>query len=132
MRRLIQLIEHYSAIYFCEVAAFCVLGSHYHLIAKFDGLREVSRDELRARSRLMYPSRASQAEIDLWSEEDWEHYRRRLFDVSEYMRNIQSAFARWYNRNYQRRGQKAISQNVLNQEIARGFASRGMYRKRLG
>jgi len=29
MRRLIQLIEHYSAIYFCEVAAFCVLGSHY-------------------------------------------------------------------------------------------------------
>ena len=52
----------------------------------------------------MYPSQASQIRIDCWSEKDWEHYRRRLFDVSEYMRNIQSAFARWFNFNYQRRG----------------------------
>lgn len=104
MRRLIQTIEHFSAIYFCEVAALCVMGSHYHLVVKFDVLQDVSREELRARTRLMYPSRASQAEIDLWSEEDWEHYQRRLFDVSEYMRNVQSAFARWYNHTYQRRG----------------------------
>jgi REP element-mobilizing transposase RayT len=220
---LVQLIEHFSAIYFCEVAAFCILGNHYHLIAKFDALRSVSRKELRARTRLMYPSRAAQAEIDLWSDEKWEHYRQRLFNVSEYMRNIQAAFARWYNFNYQRRGrfwadrfksvyledkravldcmlyvelnpvraglverpeewkgsslglrelgedgwltplensidqptakealveyrerlyyrgnvptkegQKAISQKVLDLEIARGFATRGLYRKRLG
>ena len=31
-----------------------------------------------------------------------------------------------------REGQKAISQNVLDQEIVRGFATRGLYRKRLG
>jgi hypothetical protein len=171
----------------------------------------------------MYPSKASQAAIELWSDEDWEHYRQRLFDVSEFMRNIQSGFARWYNRNYQRRGrfwadrfksvyladqqalldcmlyvelnpvradlverpedwkgssltlrelgkdgwlapltdfldqptktkalieyrerlyyrgavptkegQKAISQKVLDLEIARGFAVQGMYRRRLG
>ena len=35
MRRLIQTIEHSSAIYFCEVAALCVMGSRHHL---FDGL----------------------------------------------------------------------------------------------
>ena len=223
MRRLIQIIEHFSAIYFCEVAAFCVMGNHYHLVVKIDALREVRREELRARSRLMYPSRASQIQIDCWSDGEWEHYRRRLFDVSEYMRNVQSAFARWYNYNYMRRGrfwadrfksvylgderavvdcmlyvelnpvragivqrpeewhgsslflrvlgkdgwltslqdfldqptgkkalreycerlyyrgsvptkpgQKAISQAVLETEIARGFATRGLYRKRLG
>ncbi len=104
MRRLLQTIEHYSAIYFCEAAAFCIMGSHYHLVCKFDVLRPVSREELRARTRLMYPSRASQLQIDLWSDEQWEHYRQRLFDVSEYMRNIQSTFARWYNHTYQRRG----------------------------
>lgn len=222
-RRLIQTIEHFSAIYFCEVAAFCVMGNHYHLVVKFEGLREVGRAELRARTRLMYPNRASQTGIDMWSEEDWEHYRRRLFDVSEYMRNVQAGFARWYNRNYKRRGhfwgdrfksvyladtqavldcmlyvelnpvrgglvdrpeewtgsslalrelgkdgwltplesfldhptkkealieyrerlyyrgnvptkegQKAICEKVLNQEIARGFATQGLYRKRLG
>lgn len=223
MRWLIQIIEHFSTIYFCEVAAFCVMGNHYHLIVKIDALRPVSRKELRKRTRLMYPSRAAQAEVDLWSDERWEHYRRRLFEVSEYMRNVQAAFARWYNFNYERRGrfwaerfksvylqdkravldcmlyvelnpvraglvqrpedwhgsslslrevgkdewltplkgfleqptekealreyrermyyrgtvptkpgQRAISQAVLNKEIARGFAVRGLYRKRLG
>ena len=223
-RRLIELIEHFSRIYFCEVAAFSVMGNHYHLVVKFEGQRPVSRETLRAKTQLMYPSKTAQFQIDGWSEEKWEHYRRRLFDVSEYMRNIQSAFARWYNRSYQRRGrfwadrfksvvlgdmaavldcmlyvelnpvraglvqrpeewqgssiylrelgkdgwlsplgtflldqpspkkalrefrerlyyrgnvptkegQAAISQVVLDEEIARGFTSRGVYRKRLG
>jgi hypothetical protein len=52
----------------------------------------------------MYPSKASQSQIEGWSEEEWEHFRQRLFDVSELMRNIQSSFARWYNRSYDRRG----------------------------
>ena len=222
-RRLLQIIEHYSQIYYCEVAAFCVMGNHYHLIVKFDRLRQVSRSELRTRTRLMYPSKTAQEQIDLWSEEKWERYRRRLFDLSEYMRNIQAVFARWYNFNYERRGrfwadrfksvyledkrsvldcmlyvelnpvraglvqrpeewqgsslfareigqdqwlkplmdfllqpteknalreyrehvyyrgnvptkpgQRAIPQEVLDKEIARGFAVRGLYRKRLG
>jgi putative transposase len=223
MRRLLQIIKHYAAIYYCEVAAFCVMGNHYHLIVRFDAFGPVSREDLRARTRLMYPSRAAQAEIDLWSEEHWEQYRRRLFDVSEYMRNVQATFARWYNFTYERRGrfwaerfksvylqdkravldcmlyvelnpvragmvqrpeewhgsslflreigqdewlaplkgfleqttehkalreyrerlyyrgavptkpgQKAIPQEVLDKEFARGFAARGLYRKRLG
>ncbi len=104
MHRLIDTIRHFSAIYFCEVAAFCVMGNHYHLVVKFDRSRTVDREELRARARLMYPGKTSQARLDLWTEADWEHYRLRLFDVSEYMRNIQSAFARWFNRSYQRHG----------------------------
>jgi putative transposase len=103
-RVLIQTIEHYSAIYFCEVAAFCVMGNHYHLVARFQQPREVSREELREKTRSMYPSRVSQRAIDGWTDEDWERYRRRLFDVSEFMRNVQASFARWYNRSYERRG----------------------------
>jgi len=30
-RRLIETIKHYSRVYFCEVAAFCVICNHYHL-----------------------------------------------------------------------------------------------------
>jgi hypothetical protein len=52
----------------------------------------------------MYPSPASQQMIELWTDEQWERFRQRLFDVSELMRNIQAAFARWYNRTYDRRG----------------------------
>lgn len=222
MRRLIEIIEHFATIYFCEAAAFCIMGNHYHLVVKFDRIRPVSQENLRARTRLMYPARTSQKQVDCWSEEAWEHYRQRLFDVSEFMRNVQSAFARWFNHTYQRRGRfwadrfksvfledaravldcmlyvelnpvraslverpeewqgsslffrelgkdnwltplgnvldqsdrrnalreyrerlyfrgnvptkvghRAISQEVLNQEIARGFVTRGLYRKRL-
>ena len=104
MRRLIDTIKHFSSIYFCEVAAFTVMGNHYHLVVRFDAQRPIDRDELRSRSRIMYPSKASQLMIDSWGEEQWEHYRRRLFDVSEFMRNIQASYARWFNRSFDRRG----------------------------
>jgi putative transposase len=103
-RRLVQTIQHYAAVYFCEVAAFCVMGNHYHLVARFEGFRDVSRGELCARARRMYSSRRSQRVIDGWSDDDWRRYHRRLFDVSEFMRNVQSSFARWYNQTYRRRG----------------------------
>ncbi len=103
-RRLIETIEHFSRIYFCDVAAFCVMGNHYHLVVKFEGERTVDREELRARTRIMYPGTAAQAQIELWSEHQWEHYRKRLFDVAEFMRNVQMAYARWYNRFYERHG----------------------------
>lgn len=103
-RRLIEMIEHFSRVYFCEVAGFCVMGNHYHLIVRFDGERPVDREELLARARIMYPGRSGRMFVDAWDDEQWEHYRRRLFDVSEYMRNIQAAYARWYNRSHERRG----------------------------
>jgi putative transposase len=52
----------------------------------------------------MYPSASSQQMIGPSTDEQWERFRQRLFDVSELMRNIQSAFARWYNRTYDWRG----------------------------
>jgi hypothetical protein len=103
-RKLMDTIEHFTGIYFCEAAAFTVLGNHYHLVAKFAAPWPVGEDELRARARRMYPSKASQQQIDEWTKTEWDHFRQRLFDVSELMRNIQSGFARWYNRTNQRRG----------------------------
>jgi len=103
-RRLIAIVEHYSSIYFCHVAAFCVMGNHYHLVLRFEAQRDVSRENLRARAQIMYPGNVGLERIESWSDDEWEHYHRRLFDVSEYMRNVQAAFARWYNRAHDRRG----------------------------
>jgi len=103
-RRLISILEHYSGIYFCQVAAFAVMGNHYHLVVKLEAPRPVSRGELEARARVMYPGSSYDLRVGGWTNEDWEHYRQRLFDLSEYMRNIQAAFARWYNRAHDRRG----------------------------
>ncbi|HHQ47997.1 MAG TPA: hypothetical protein ENK19_03840 [Acidobacteria bacterium] len=103
-RRLVGLIEHFTSIYFCEVAAFCVMGNHYHLVLRFDAPRPVRREELEARARVMYPGKRYAVATGGWTDDDWERYRKRLFDLSEYMRNVQAAFARWYNRRLDRRG----------------------------
>ena len=40
----------------------------------------------------------------LWPAKKWKRLEAWLFDVSEYMRNVQAAFARWYNRRAGRKG----------------------------
>lgn len=97
-RKLIETIRHFCGVYFCSPTGFSVMGNHYHLVVRFEEPRVVSREEPERRARMMYPSKASQARLALWSDAQWEHFRERLFDVSELMRNVQAAFARWYNR----------------------------------
>ena len=103
-RKLVDLVKHYAGLYFCEVAAFCVMGNHYHLVMRFDAERPVPREELERRARRMYPGRSFDLVTGLWTEEDWERYRERLFDLSEYMRNVQAAYGRWYNDTFGREG----------------------------
>jgi len=103
-RRLMELLQRYCTAYFCQAAAFSVMGTHYHLVVHFDKPTAVPREELERRAHFLYPSSTSRRLIKLWTDERWERFRRRLFDVSELMRNIQSAFARWYNKTYDRRG----------------------------
>jgi len=103
-RKLIEMLQHFSRVYFCDVASFCVMGNHYHVVARFSKPGQVERKELEQRARLLYPSEVSRRVIAHWSEERWERFRQRLFDVSEFMRNLQAAYARWYNRVNDRRG----------------------------
>lgn len=104
-RKLIGLLERYAEIYFCDVAALCVMGNHYHLVVRFEAEHPVSRRELEVRARRMYPGKNFDLVTGVWAEEEWERYRLRLFDLSEFMRNVQAAFARWYNVSFDREGQ---------------------------
>lgn len=99
-RRLLQVFRHYLQAYFCEAASWEALGNHYHAVIRFEEPREVEREELRRRARLLYPDK----NLDSWGEPAWERLRQRLFDVSELMRNVQGDFAAWFNGAFNRRG----------------------------
>jgi putative transposase len=103
-RKLIELMEHFIGIYFCDIAAFCIMGNHFHVVVRVENLRDLTPAQLRKRARLLYPTPALHKQMSRWKDEQWERLQQRLFDVSELMRNLQSAFARWYNRTYDRRG----------------------------
>ena len=78
------------------------MGSHWHIILKFDAFRKLTSEELRERALMLCPN--SGAYLDDWTQEKWDRLQKRLFDVSELMRNINSSFARFFNRKYQRFG----------------------------
>ncbi len=102
--KLLEIIRHYVEVYFCCLAGYCILGNHYHSILKFEKERSVPREELKRRAYILYPSRQDRARVDRWTDEEWERFRTRLFDVSELMRNIQTQFAKWFNATFERSG----------------------------
>ena len=101
--KFVELLTRYSRAYFCQVASYSVMGNHYHIVARFDEPREVDREELIPRMRHLYPDNWEER-LETMAESDWERLAERLFDVSEYMRNINGTFAQWYNRIHDRRG----------------------------
>ncbi len=101
--KLIDVMSHYASAYYCKVAAFCVMGNHWHLVIHFDAPRELSREELAERLLRLFPKRG-RAIAKTYTEKDWCRLSERLFDLSEFMRNVQAVFALWYNETYVRSG----------------------------
>ena len=101
-KTLIDMLRHYSTGYCCQVAALQIMGSHYHAVIQFEAYRTLSPEELRERALLLYPN--SEDHLDEWPQAKWDRLQERLFDVSEFMRNLHSAFGRFYNKTYGRLG----------------------------
>jgi REP element-mobilizing transposase RayT len=98
----IKYLDFYTQAYRCQLATYVVMGNHYHLILKMDDYRELSQAELKESVKLFYPNTYDQ--VNRWNDSHWEHFNKRLFSLSDLMRNIQQGFARWYNKNHKRRG----------------------------
>ncbi len=99
-RTIIEYIQFFSRVYCCKIWGFCVMGNHYHLLLEMDEPVSLSRKEVRARAKLLY----NDTILDAWFEKDWARFEERIFDVSEFMRSLQSSIARWFNRTFSRRG----------------------------
>ena len=102
-RKLLNLMMFYVNAYRCRLAAFQIMGNHFHLIVYFEKPRRLSRQELMESARKLYGGRA-EAETARWTDAQWEAFNERLFDVSKLMGNLGGQYARWYNRQYRRRG----------------------------
>ena len=99
---LLRVIRRYVGLYFCEAAALEIMGSHYHLPVRFQAWRELGGPELLRLAERFYPG--AYRPYLLWGKKEWRRFNRRVFNVSEMMRNIQQTFARWFNRRHRRQG----------------------------
>lgn len=102
-RKFLSILFFYSRIYCCLLAAWAVLSNHWHAVAQFEIFRELPRAELRAIAKRLYADRIFKPYL-FWRAKQWRKFNHRLFDVSEFMRNVESDFAVWYNGRYGRKG----------------------------
>ena len=101
--QLLAFIRRYASLFFCQVVDLSILGNHYHLVCQFEAFLKLSREELLSLAEQFYPDVKYQPYLR-WNESEWERFNRRLFNVSELMRNVQSGYARWFNRHHDRKG----------------------------
>jgi putative transposase len=100
----LEILLFYAGIYFCSLAAFAIMGNHYHVLAQFEAFRILTRVELRGIAEQLYKDRLFKPYL-FWRAAQWRRFNRRLFDVSELMRNVESDYARRFNRKFGRKGQ---------------------------
>ena len=99
-RQIVDFIRFFSNVYCCQVLGFCVMGNHYHLVVFMEEPREMSREDLHARAKLLYDDTLLKG----WLKAKWERFHARIFDVSELMRSLQAKIARWFNAAHKRKG----------------------------
>jgi len=102
--KFLQILLSYAEVYFCLIAAFAIMGNHYHVLVQFEAFRILTRVELRRIAETLYKGRLIKPYL-FWGPAQWRRFNRRLFDVSELMRNVESDYARWHNREFGRKGQ---------------------------
>jgi hypothetical protein len=66
------------------------MGTHYHLVLPVRRTIQLSRGELKRRAALLWPRERDRPR----TEEQWRRFNDRLFDLSVFMKDLQSRFAR--------------------------------------
>ena len=95
--KLLKIIKRYSSIYFVKVIGFVIMSNHFHLLIKMESGDTYKDEDLEARIKAFY----GRDELNVWSLSD---YRKKLSDISEYVKSIKQSFSCWYNRVNDRTG----------------------------
>jgi putative transposase len=98
---LVELIKKLSKVYFAEVLGFCLMGNHFHLLARMHQDEDYSDDEIRERFTLYYGEKDPDEELDIGN---ILQLRKKWSSLSEYVKEIKQGFSRFYNRKHHRKG----------------------------
>jgi len=95
---MLDLIKRFSALYFTELLGFCLMGNHFHLLVKMIPEDRFTDEEIQKRYEAFYGASRDFAKGQI------PYLRKKLSNLSEFMREIKVGFARYYNQRHNRRG----------------------------
>ncbi len=76
--KLLDMMLFYVDAYRCRLAAFQIMGNHFHFIVHFEKPRTLSREELKESAHKLY-GRQAEEKTDGWTDAQWEAFNQRLF-----------------------------------------------------
>jgi len=97
---LLALMKRLSDFYFAEVLGFSILGNHFHLLVRMHPESSYSEEDVRER----YDRRYGQERAAALDDEQMEELRKKMADLSEYVKEIKQDFSRYYNKLHRKKG----------------------------
>ncbi len=97
---LMRHIRWLGKVYFTEVLGFCIMGNHFHLLARMEPGSGKSIEEIRRRFENYY---GDDGKREL-TEELVPILREKWGSLSEFVKEIKQGFSRFYNKRHGRKG----------------------------
>lgn len=95
---LVNLIKGLSKVFFTEILGFCIMGNHFHLLARMHPDSDYSDEQIVKRYKLYY------GKDKVMPEERMPQFREKWSSLSEFVKEIKQQFTRFYNKRHDRRG----------------------------
>ena len=107
--KMLRKAEYFSGV---KIVNYCVMDNHFHLLLQVPKRREVSDEELEKRIRVLYGEKRSAQILGRWEQllkmggfddvvrRERDAMRRRMYDISQFMKTFKQRFTLWYSANH--------------------------------
>jgi putative transposase len=95
---MVQLIQKFSKLYFVEILGYCIMGNHYHILARMFPGNDFSDQDIKQRYINFYGKDRD------FSDEQIPYCREKWSSLSEFIKEIKQRFTFFYNKRHKRRG----------------------------
>ncbi len=95
---LLDLIRRYAKLYLVEILGLCLMGNHFHILARMFPDNKFTDEDIKKRHEAFYGDKR------LFADGQVPVLREKLSNLSEFVREIKVGFARYYNKRHRRHG----------------------------
>ena len=114
-RALLDIIRRAAEFAGIMVVSYAILDNHFHLLAHVPARQEVDGAELERRVRILWGREKAEARFERWrfweargkaqsADKERAALRRRMFDITPFVKTIKELFTHSYNRRHAARG----------------------------
>ena len=118
--KMMRRAEFFSGVH---IITYCVMDNHFHLLVKVPQKRAVPETELRGRITTLYGEAKAKRIFSRWDSleeagdsesaaEEQESFRKRMYDVSEFMKTLKQRYSVWYCSNHKTANEKGEERKI--------------------